>query len=65
MKQNSPKFGIRWVVFLSVGIVVGGTTLALERIFNLTRSTLIDVIVGASILTILVSFLGFVSRYRE
>lgn len=64
-KDEGARSGARWVVMLSIGIVVGGTTLALERILDLSRSMLLDTIVGASLLTVLISFIGFMSRFRE
>jgi len=56
---------LRWVVLLFAGIIIGGATVALERRFNLERSTLMNAIVAGSVLIILISFAGFMSRLRE
>lgn len=55
----------RWIVLLFIGIVIGGIALALDRILNLHRGPVVQAVVGASILVVLISFLGFMSRYRE
>jgi hypothetical protein len=54
-----------WVLFLFIGILVGGATLVLDRILNLGQPAIVRAVVGASILVVLISFLGFMARYRE
>ena len=52
-------------MLLFIGIFIGGTALVLDRIFNLHRGPIVQAVVGASILVVLISFLGFMSRFRE
>ena len=54
-----------WIVLLFIGIAIGGTALALDRILNLGKSPIVQAVVGACILIVLISFLGFMSRFRE
>jgi hypothetical protein len=56
---------VGWVLFLFIGILVGGATLVLDRILNLGQPMIVRAVVGASILVVLISFLGFMARYRE
>lgn len=54
-----------WVVLLFIGILIGGATLVVDRIWNLGQSTIVHAVVGVSILVVLIAFLGFMARYRE
>ncbi len=54
-----------WMILLFVGIAVGGTTLAVERIFDLGRTPLLDGLVVASIALVLISFIPFISKLRD
>lgn len=65
MKHDAPASGARWVVLLFIGIGVGGTTLALDRILDLGKNAFVEAGVGVSIIIVLVSFLGFISRFRD
>ena len=65
VKHDAPASGARWVVLLFIGIAVGGTTLALDRILDLGKSPFVQAGVGVSIIIVLISFLGFMSRFRD
>ncbi len=62
-RDGSPSAG--WVVLLFIGILVGGAALVVDRIGNLDHPVWVRAVVGASILVVLISFLGFMARYRE
>ena len=64
-KPDASTSSARWIVLLFVGIVIGGTALVLDRIFDLGRGPIVQAVVGASILLVLISFLGFMSRFLE
>ena len=64
-KSDASTSSMRWIVLLFIGIAIGGTALVLDRIFDLGRGPIVQAVVGASILVVLIAFLGFMSRHRE